>query len=246
MIDAVVPYHQKDRDLLPWCLNGIRNNLDEVRRVLVICNKKYKEDAQRAGGIFIDEEFVGDLTINSHPHPRWPWYFQQILKLGAADIVETDYYLVVDSDTVFLKPVSFFNNKNKPLYAVATEYHKTYFDVFRQILGFYAVREYSFTTHHLLYNRDIVKEMREKFRDEKPWYKNIIRYVEPQPPWQSITQVNEQETYGHYIKALHPKEVNIRILQFSNITGVPNVAMIQKLAKIYHFCSFHAWARGIQ
>jgi len=244
LIDAVVPYHPKDRDLLPWCLNGIRNNLDEVSRVLVICNKECRVDVERVGGIFVDEEFVGDLTVDSHPHPRWPWYFQQILKLGAADIVETDYYLIVDADTVFLKPVSFFNGKGKPFYAPASEYHRTYFETFRQILGFHAQREYSFTVHHMVYNRHLVKEMREKFRDEKPWYKNIIRYVEPQPPWQSITQVNEQEVYGHYIKAIHPEEVNLRPLKFSNITAIPDAAMIQELAKRYDFCSFHAWARG--
>ena len=245
MIDAVVPYHQKDRDLLPWCLNGIRNNLDEVRRVLVICNKSNKEDVEREGGIFVDEDFVGNLTVNSYSHSRWPWYFQQVLKLAAADIVDTDYYLVVDSDTVFLRKVSFFNDEGRPLYAPATEFHRTYFDVFRKILGFYARREYSFTAHHMIYNKFIVKEMRSKFRPEKLWYDNIIKYLEPQPPWNSITQFNEQETYGHFLKEVHPKEVNIRILQFSNITGVPNVAMIQKLAKTYHFCSFHAWARGV-
>ncbi len=244
-IDAVVPYHPKDQELLPWCLNGIHNNLDEVCRVLVVCNKEYRVEAELAGGIFVDEDsVVPPLSVQSCAHDRWSWYFQQILKLGAADLVDTEYYLVVDSDTVFLKKVLFFNDAGKPLYATATEYHRAYFEVFREILGFYAKREYSFTTHHLIYNRDIVKEMREGFRGEKPWYKNIIRYVEPQPPWQSISQVNEQELYGHYIKEVHPEEVNIRPLRFSNLSVVPDEQLIQKLAQTYDFCSFHAWARG--
>ena len=243
IVDAVVPYHPKDRDLLPWCLNGIRNNLDEVRKVSVICNKECRYDAERAGGIFIDENFVDNLTVNSYSHPRWPWYFQQILKLAAADIVETDCYLVVDSDTVFLKPVSFFNEAGKPLYAPATEYHNAYFDVFWQLLGFHANREYSFTAHHMVYNRNIVKEMRGRFRNEKPWWKNIVRYIEPRPPWNSLSQVNEQETYGHYIKAVHPEEVNIRPLQWRNVNVLPNQQMLRYLAKRYDFASFHAWDR---
>ncbi len=244
MIDVVVPYHRKDRDLLPWSIAGIRN-LNIASRILIVCHRDCKSDVGQVGATFVNEEFVGDLTVSSHPHWRWPWYFQQILKLAAADIVETDCYLVVDSDTVFLKKVSFFNDKGKPFYAPAGEHHKVYFDVFRQVLGFHAVREYSFTAHHLIYNRHIVKEMRNRFQPEAPWYKNVIRYVEPQPPWHSLSQFNEQEMYGHYIKAVYPEEVNIRPLQFSNVNVLPNEQLIRKLAKYYHFCSFHAWDRRV-
>ncbi|MBC8459175.1 MAG: hypothetical protein H8D67_14370 [Deltaproteobacteria bacterium] len=244
MIDIVVPFHSKDKELLPWCIEGIKKYLD-FSRILIVCHRDCKPDVERVGGIFIDEEsVVKGLSIKSFSNPRWGWYFQQIIKLAAADIVETDYYLVVDSDTVFLKPVSFFNDKGKPLYAPASEYHKAYFEVFRQVLGFHAQREYSFTAHHMVYNKHIVKEMRDRFHPDKVWYNNIIKYLEPQPLWQSISQFNEQETYGHYIKAVHPEEVNLRPLKFSNITAIPDAAMLQKLAKSYHFCSFHAWARG--
>lgn len=243
IVDAVVPYHHKDRDLLPWSIAGIRNCLD-ISRILVVCNRDCKSDVERVGATFVDEESVVEgLTIWSFLLPRWYWYFQQILKLGMADKVDTDYYLVVDSDIVFLREVSFFNDKGRPLYAPATEYHKPYFDVFEQVLGFPANREYSFTAHHMVYNRHIVKEMRGKFRYARPWYMNIVRYTRPQHPWFSDSQFNEQETYGHYIKALYPDEVNIRQLLWAIRDVIPNEQLVRRLARQYDFCTFHAWER---
>jgi len=245
IVDTIVPYHKKDRALLNYCIRGIRQNLDDAGRILVVCSQACKEDVERAGEIFVDEDLVvAGLNSQSYSHWRWLWYWQQILKLSAADIVATPYYLVVDSDVVFLRPVKLFNPEGKPFYATATEYHQPYFDVFWQLLGIKPNREYSFTVHHMIYNMHIVKEMRDRFRPEKPWWKNIVRYVEPQPPWNHMSQVNEQETYGHYIKEMHPEEVNIRPLRFENVNVLPNEEMLKKLAEHYHFCSFHAWARG--
>lgn len=245
IVDVVVPYHSKDRDLLPWSVAGIRRYLD-VSRILVVCHRDCQSDVERTGATFVDEEsVVPGLAIGSFSNQRWGWYFQQILKLGMADKVDTDYYLVVDSDTVFLNKVSFFNKKGKPLYATATEHYDPYFDIFEELFGFRANYEYSFTVHHMIYNQHIVKEMREAFRYTRPWFMNIIRYVEPRDPWLSICQFNEQEFYGHYIKALHPDEVNIRELRWSNKIAVPDEQMVRRLGKQYDFCSFHFWEREI-
>ena len=159
-----------------------------------------------------------------------------------ADWVDTDYYLVVDSDTVFLRNVPLFNSAGRPLYATGTEYHKPYFDVFERLVGFPANREYSFTVHHMVYNKHIVREMRDHF-PEQPWYSSIIRYVEPQAPWFSESQFNEQDTYGHYIKAIHPEQVNLRPLKWVNISSSPSPALFRRFAKYFDYCSLHAYLR---
>ena len=241
-IDAVVPFHSKDSDTINWCIQGIQNHLD-VARTLVVCNQECRLLVESTGAIFFDEnKVVEGLTAQSFPHKRWGWYFQQILKLGMADWVETDHYLVVDADTVFLRDVPLFNHQGNPLYATGTEYHKPYFDVFERLLGFRANREYSFTVHHMVYNKHIVREMRERF-PEKPWHLSIVRYVEPQAPWFSEAQFNEQDTYGHYLKTLHPDEVNLRPLRWANFSLRPSRVLFQHLAKYYDYCSLHAYLR---
>ncbi|MGO9566820.1 MAG: DUF6492 family protein [Desulfomonilaceae bacterium] len=104
-IGVVIPYHPKDRQILPWCVQGIRRNVDHSR-ILVICHEECRSDIDKAGAVFVDEdEVIGGLTFRSFSGRRWNWYFQQILKLGAADLVKTPYYLAADSDTVFLRRV---------------------------------------------------------------------------------------------------------------------------------------------
>lgn len=241
-IDTVIPFHQKDSKTITWCVQGIKNHLD-VGRILVVCSKECRPLVESAGAIFFDEnKVIEGLTVRSFPHKRWSWYFQQILKLGMADWVETDYYLVVDADTVFLKKVNLFNGAGTPSYTTGNEYHKPYFDVFERLLGFHANREYSFTAHHMMYNKNIVREMREKFPD-KPWYINIVKYVEPQSPWFSNAQFNEQDTYGHYMKARHPGEFNIRPLKWTNVSLEPSQVLFSRLSKYYDYCSLHAYMR---
>jgi hypothetical protein len=241
-IDVVVPFHRKDMSTVSWCFQGIKMNIDHAR-ILAVCSKDCQKQVEEYGVVFIDEDtVVPTLTAASVPDKRWGWYFQQILKLGMADWVETEYYLVVDSDTVFLRSTPFFSKDEKPLYATGTEYHQPYFDVFEQLLGFKAQWNYSFTVHHMMYNKQLVLEMRSRF-PEKPWYTNIVKLVKPQAPWFSISQFNEQDTYGHYIKQMHPEEVNLRKLKWINVAYQPTPELFQRLSKYFDFCSFHAFLR---
>ena len=65
--------------------------------------------------------FHGSLNRNG-------WYLQQLLKLYAGMVIPNilNRYLVIDTDTFFLKPTIFIEN-DKCLYNYGTEYHKPYF-----------------------------------------------------------------------------------------------------------------------
>jgi hypothetical protein len=240
-IDAVVPFHPRDEGTLNWCVQGIRNHLD-VARILVVCNREYRPQVEGANAVFFDEDTVVEgLTARSFPHMRWGWYFQQILKLGMADRVETEYYLVIDADTVFLNPVSFFSAAGKPLYATASECHRPYFHTFEQLLGFKADREYSFVAHHMVFNRHIVREMRQRFRRCSPWFENIVQCMDSSS---NCGCFSEYETYGHYVKAVHLGEIQIRPLKWINVPLSPSHGLFQYLSRCYDYCSLHAYMRG--
>jgi len=72
---------------------------------------------------------------------------------------------------------------------------------------------------------------------------SIVKYIEPQDPWFSRGQFNEQDTYGHYIKTLHPDEVNLRRLRWTNISLEPSDKLFRRLSKRYDYCSLHAYLR---
>jgi hypothetical protein len=237
--DVVILYHPKDAKVFPLSISGVRKNLD-VQDVRIITRESERELVESQGAVFHDEnEVIPGLTFQSVDHPRWGWYLQQIMKLAAADFVGTDHYLLVDADTIFLRKVPMFRN-GKPLYATSREYNAPYFRTFEEMLGFPAEREFSFITHHMMWSRDIVRELRGAFRGNGAWWEKISAYVEPRPPEMSNAQFSEFETYGHYLKAKHPDELRIRKLRWRNMAGDPTPDVLAQLARKYDFCSFHS------
>jgi len=239
-LDAIVPFHIKDIGTIEWCLKGLKQNPD-IGNIYVVCSCKYSNLVESFGVGFLDEnQVVPGLKADSSVSKRWGWYFQQIIKLAMADLVETDYYLVVDADTVFLRPVNFFNKSGKPLYAIGSEYHLPYFKTIKELLNFTPKREYSFIAHHMIFNRHLVIEMREKFKKHEWWFDNILSMANSS---NSISLFSEYETYGHFAKEFYPDEINIRQLKWSNFAIEPNEKIIRRLSRYYDYSSFHFYSR---
>lgn len=238
-IDVIIPFHEKDIDSFAWCVQGIKQNID-FSRIIAVTSKKNIRQVMGMGTDFIDEDLVVDgLSANTYSFKWWGWYYQQILKLAMAERVHTKYYLAVDSDTVFLKPVRFFTDSGQSLYCSGKEYHKPYFESFENILGFKAQREYSFITHHMIFNASIVQEMMGRFiKNGDLWFQPIINVA--QAPTHAFS---EYEMYGHYIKYMHPEELNLRNLEWANIAQHPSKKLFKRLAKYYDYCSTHEYLR---
>lgn len=240
---AYITFHPKDRKTIRPCITGLHQYC-QISDIVVIAPKEAQTIVKKLPVVFIDEnKVVNGAHSNSVNHPRWGWYFQQILKLGIAWIEQSSYYLVVDADTVFLNPVSFFNTDGRPYYTQAWEFHEPYFEVFEHLLGFRPLRENSFIAHHMIFRTDYVREMCLAFKPLNPWWKNIAKLVKPQPPWNSNSQFSEYETYGHYIKTCHPEEMIIRQLRWRNSHELPSRRELDRLARDLDFCSFQDYLR---
>lgn len=243
-MEVIICFHVKDSEVLPWCVKGIKENIN-YSTISIISDESNKNYIENLGVRFVSEyEMLGsDRGVLEHhqctQNEQWGWYFQQILKLAAADLVSTDNYLVVDADTVFLKRTRFFDELSRPLFSISKEYHKPYFWAFEKLLGFSANREYSFICHHMLFNKHLVKEMRGCFKGRKPWFLNVAELVSPQPPHYSSSQFSEYETYGHWVKANYPENMALRILSFENVPFHPSQILLDVLKRKYDFASFH-------
>ncbi|MBI3583567.1 MAG: hypothetical protein HY096_06400 [Nitrospinae bacterium] len=238
-IEVVITFHPKDWATLPWCIWGIRRNI-QAGSIYIISRKTEKQRLEALGLIFIDEDaVVHGLTVSSFGGGHWGGhYFQQVIKLGMADFVKGEYYLVVDADTVFLRKVAFFRD-GKPIYATSPEYTPEYFESFYNLLGFHPHREFSFITHHMVFSRAIVKEMITSFKsDNNEWWYPIIQIAAHSP-----NAFSEFETYGHYIKARHKNEFAIRNLTWRNVPIHPSKLNLFLLSLYYDYCSFHAYMR---
>lgn len=77
---------------------------------------------------------IGTVIKHHGKLKRNGWYLQQLLKLYAGEVIPNilDKYLVIDSDTFFLKPTTFVEN-NKCLYNYGTEYNLPYFEHMKKL-----------------------------------------------------------------------------------------------------------------
>ena len=53
MIDVVIPAHKKDVDTLDLCIDGIRNNVKDVRRIIVVSKDKLTDNQE----FYSEEDF---------------------------------------------------------------------------------------------------------------------------------------------------------------------------------------------
>lgn len=240
---AVVLLDAKDLRTWPWCRDGLLRNV-QPSNIIVVCNRDLGALVTGPTVSFIDEDtIVPGVNARMFGAPRAGWYFQQILKLGLAAKLSSKHYLVVDSDVVFVRPVSFFS-QGKPLYAVGSEYHTPYFTAYRELIGRDANREYSFIVHHMVFSSEIVLELLSSFRTTAPWWQAIAEYVTPRPPLYSLSQFSEYETYGHFLKERHPEDFRLRVLHWLNERGCPTERRLQLIARRYDFAAFHEHMRA--
>ena len=119
-IDVVIPSVEKDLETLDLCIEGIKQHGKSIRNIYVVSDKPLMRKA-----IWFDEKkypfskyaiafeiFQDEKKARAYlkdPINRTGWILQQLLKLYAPFIIPgiSSNILLLDSDTIFLKPVSF-------------------------------------------------------------------------------------------------------------------------------------------
>lgn len=246
-IDIVIPYHPKDVDIIHRCIKSCLKNISDIGRIYVITAEKSVVDSNVE---IIDENslFNGELTlktIETKLAERLPamakragWFYQQFIKIGCSYAVPdiSNYYLVVDSDVVFLKKICFFN-RDRMLITRGREFHKPYFNLYEQLLGEKAGDGISFVAHHMLISRNIMMELLDKIetRFNTKWHDAILDNLNHE------RQFSEYETYGHYAMNHYPsiieikKRVNIQRFKMRHLFAI--------LLNWADYATFHAYKR---
>ena len=100
---------------------------------------------------FISDASIQDLQAWSVDR----WYLQQAFKLHLLDIVDSDYFLIQDSDVFCIQPYAPFVD-NKPCFRVDelwNPYQQVYADGIKQLTGFDRTIPYSFVTELMPYTK---------------------------------------------------------------------------------------------
>lgn len=252
MIDFVIPCHPKDFLSLELSVDGIRDNINAVNRIYVISNTNPQID----GVIHIPEDqylpYVQKEKIKkiwSIKNPRLlyrsKWVYQQFLKLLSVKVISelSESYVVVDSDTIFLRDVSF--DKDKFYYSVAEEYHKPYLSPIKLLLGIEETIGFSAISHHMIFNKSKLNELidfvERKF-DGESFFESVLSILD----YNEASCISEWDLYANYMLLNYPELCEKRQLNWKDISFIPTKKDLEVFKIDYDFVSCHAYRRGIE
>lgn len=227
--DIVIPLGPSDIAYIWTSLPRNKQNILGCRTIYIVTKNpdglpdEQKEQAIAHGVVMIDEaifpfQFQDVIQIHGGENWRTGWYLQQLLKLYAGFVIPDilPRYLVVDADTVFLKPTRFVSSDGKSLINVGSEYHVPYFEHMKRMHpSFEKQVRYSGISHHMMFDRDYVAHMMrlvEEHHSGKVFWQVFL---------EQVTDImgsgaSEYEMYFNYMLRYHPADFRIRALRWGN------------------------------
>lgn len=204
-IDVVITAIEKDIDVLPRCVEGVRRCVPHTIAAIYLVapdTEVMRHTAGELGMEFVDERSVlgfgpQDLHIvTTSGQDRSGWMYQQLLKL-AGTVGTSPYFLVIDADHILLRPHTLITSQGRTVMYRSSEYHRPYYDAMRRLLGIEHEEPLSYVAHKMTFDRRRLAQMRSEIesRSGKKWYQAIIDQLDLTGP----SPFSEYETYGHYL-----------------------------------------------
>lgn len=246
-IDILIPAIEKDLATLPHVIDSLRRYVSHpISNIYIVSpdSSRIRSLCSRKGCIFVNETTVlpftkKDIRYSSSRWNRSGWLYQQLLKMNGDHICRENYFLVVDADTILIRPHRFRAN-GKSIFYCRSWSQPEYFVTYRKLLGTPAPSPRSFVTHYMLFEKTKLAALKRKIeaRHGMPWHAAIIRSINKKKQF----GFSEFETYANYVYSRNRDAV---ILKSANNKSLKTSAaalkkqQIQKLARTYRSLSFH-------
>jgi len=164
-----------------------------------------------------DEDLMGNelrLFIDQNfPKDRRGWIKQQILKILAATKLGGEGTLLVDADTILLRPQNWLSSDNIQNLQVSIEYHQPYQDHYERFMlssshknkNSIGRTKVSFVTHHQLMQTSILEEIFGP--SEESFYEGLQRWLNSIDFSKSNSPACEWHTYGTFMATNFPNQI---------------------------------------
>jgi len=241
LFDIVIPVGPNDKLIIYNQIEYTKKNIIGYRNIYLIC---YDPTITIDGCITINENifpFSLETVKNAHGDlPRNGWYLQQLLKIYALLIIPgiLERCLVIDSDTLFLKPTVFINENNQCLYNYGREYNLPYFVHMSKLdAGLKRVdKNISGICHHMMFEKayitEIIAKVEEKHNNDR-FYNIFLKMVTEF----TGSGASEYEIYFNYMLQNHRDKIKIRELNWINTHSLSHVK------SHYDYISYHWYMR---
>jgi hypothetical protein len=249
-IDIVIPCIGKDVANLPLVIDSaiskIRNTIGKIF-VIGPDDSIIRSVAEECKAIWLDEASVVGIPISSidyYPEgrDRRGWLYQQLIKLSADTLGDSEYLLLLDSDTIFIRDIV-FTSAGKVLVHFSDEYHEPYYATLKRLLPKLQKHfHHSFVCHQFCISRKHLHEVKEAIEKESglDWKTAIMKSIDKN----EFSSFSEYETLGNFMMANHASEVVLE--HFLNYSTDRNIwdkhVLLRRIAPmLYKSVSFHSY-----
>jgi hypothetical protein len=218
----------KDMDLLTLVIeSAIKYSANPISKVKVITPSG---DVKMCSDLLSSLQFTGKLEIQNEDElipeefrillhsifkKRYGWVLQQLLKLEAVSESDGEGTLIVDSDTVILRPVKWLNEDGKQILMASLEFNKPYYQFLSRLGELPSKPKYTFVTHHMLLQPEKLRFILKKLgiQNLEELVHRIIKFADP-----SLTSSIsiDYELYGQGMVKFFRN--SLRITKFSNVS----------------------------
>ena len=248
-IDVIIPAIEKDLEILPYTIEGNRRNVKHpISKILIVSpsSERIERLCSEKGCSFVNEKSVINIDPQSlhliiRGLDRSNWYFQQFLKLSSDKISDEENILLVDADTVFIRP-QIFGHSGNIILNFSDEYHQPYFDHYKHLIKETVNCPVSFTSHHMLCEKSRLMELRKKIEEINgcAWHEAILKNVDKN----EVSGCSEYEIYGQFVFLHYRKKYSLEY--WFNLSlprnKLQDLDRLETLYKDNHkSISFHSW-----
>lgn len=214
--DIVIPIGPNDSSIIKEQIKYTKKNIIGYRNIYLV---SYDPTIKINDCITINENIFpftkNTVAIYHGQLKRNGWYLQQLIKLYAGNIIPNilNTYLVIDSDTFFLKPTEFIKD-NKCLYNYGTEYHKPYFNHMNRLSKDLKrmKKDKSGICHHMMfetkYINSLISKIEKKHKDL--FYNVFLKKVTEEN--KTLSGASEYEIYFNFMLKYNPNKIKLRKL----------------------------------
>jgi len=246
MYDIVIVSHKKDFNKIKYVVEYAERNLTDFETIhLILTNHDFLEydkiQSKTTRPVIIhNEQDVVELDFSKVCY-RPTWIYQILLKMFQ-NVTKNDNFLIIESDGVINKKLSFFEDGKTILYLGRYQNHQPYFN-YNEMLNIKKRYPYSLISEVMMYDKNKIKkllehcgcESREEFID-KYIYNRLSDTSYPA----------DYELYGNFLYNFYPDSIKFEKYNYSlngahrEISDIEIESIIEK-NKNSDFISFHTW-----
>ncbi len=222
-IDVVIPVIEKDAVTLLLTIESIRANiLQPIKNIYFIAPEStlLRKIAIEKNCVFVLED--GVLPVFSKNAQRKGWIKQQYLKLNSDTVVTCEHFLIIDADTLLIRP-QIFVTKDKSVLNILHDYWFKRKQMVKIALGFNKFHNLDFTSHHMLFSKTKLKALKQHLQNihGKSWQDALDSLEIPEGSF------SEYELYGNFVAQHFENEVEL-VLGYNVIFPRDGLSNIKK------------------